>query len=146
MLTKQIDIFLRDSQFKQLVEGFRARHKEQQVLGLFGSARAMMLAALRHSLGVPLIVVTHNMHGAQKLASDLREWLGAEQVLTYPVNEVLASELSLASPEMLAQRVATLVALADGFDGVLVLPYAGLRRLLPAKTRVFLALLDQVLA
>jgi transcription-repair coupling factor (superfamily II helicase) len=133
MLTNHLDIFFRDSQFTQIVDGFRGRHKEQQIIGLFGSARSMMLAALRQSLGVPLVVVTHNMFSAQKLADDMREWLGTGRVLTYPVNEVLTAELSVASPEMMAQRIATLSVMADGFDGVLVLPYAGLRRLLPPR-------------
>jgi transcription-repair coupling factor (superfamily II helicase) len=133
MLNELIPLIARDAEFKRVVDGFRNKLKEQSVVGPTGSARSLLVAALRESLGVPLVVVAHQLYTAQRMADDLREWLGADQVLLYPVNDVLASELALSSPEMLAQRIDALARLAGGFRGVIVVPFAGLRRLLPPK-------------
>ena len=117
-----------------ITAGIRAGMKEQLVSGLSGSARQVMMAALSHNLNRPVLVVTHNMFSAQKVAEDLQECLSPDQVLLYPANELVAAESAISSPEVIAQRIDTLTRLAKGFRGVLVTPYAGVRRYLPARS------------
>lgn len=117
-----------------ITAGIRAGMKEQLVSGLSGSARQVMMAALSHNLNRPILVVTHNMFSAQKVAEDLQECLSPDQVLLYPANELVAAESAISSPEVIAQRIDTLTRLAKGFRGVLVTPYAGVRRYLPARS------------
>lgn len=116
-----------------IVEGIRSGMKEQLVSGLAGSTRQVMMAALHHQLERPLLVVTHNMFSAQKVAEDLQECLSADQVLLYPANELVAAEAAISSPEVIAQRIEALTGIARGFRGIVVTPYAGLRRFLPAR-------------
>lgn len=102
--------------------------KEQLVSGLVGSSRQVMLAAVYQQLNRPMIIVTHNMYSAQKIADDLAECLPEDQVLLYPANELMMTERAVSSPEMLAQRIEVLTKCANGYRGVLIVPYAGVRK------------------
>ncbi|MGO0058525.1 transcription-repair coupling factor [Brevibacillus fluminis] len=124
-----INSFKQDSQFGTIATGIARGLKEQLISGLAGSARQVMMAGLYQQLGRPLCVVTHNMFQAQKVYEDLAELVPADQVLLFPANELIGSELAVASPEMLAQRIQVFNRLAKGFTGILVVPFAGLRRM-----------------
>lgn len=105
--------------------------KEQLVSGLVGSARQVMIASLYKQLNQPLAIVTHNLFAAQKIEDDLLSCLPKDEVLIYPINEITLTETVASSPELMAQRIETLVKCALGFRGVLIIPYAGLRKLIP---------------
>lgn len=126
-----IRAFSEDREFGSIVTGVEAGMREQLISGLAGSARQVFIAALADKLQRPVVVVTHNMFSAQKMTEDLLECLSEEQVLLYPANELLVTETAIASPETLAQRIDVLTRLADGFRGVMVIPFAGVRKLLP---------------
>lgn len=118
-----------DSHFGTIVAGLSKGLHEQLISGLAGSSRQTAMAALYQETNRPMCVVTHNMFQAQKVYEDLVELVSPEQILLYPGNELIGSELAIASPEMLAQRIHVFNRLAEGFTGILVLPFAGLRRL-----------------
>ncbi len=128
-----IQAFSADTDFKTIVTGIRSEMKEQLIAGLTGSSRQVMIASLVRELERPLFIITHNMFAAQKISEDLVECLSDDQVLLYPAQELLATEAAVASPEMLARRIDVLSKLANGYRGVVVAPFAGVRRLLPAK-------------
>jgi len=107
--------------------------KEQLIAGLAGSSRQVMIASLFIESQRPLFVITHNMFAAQKIAEDLAECVSDEHVLLYPAQELMAAEAAIASPEILARRIDVLTKLAGGYRGIIVAPYAGVRRLLPIK-------------
>ncbi|MEI7027675.1 transcription-repair coupling factor [Paenibacillus sp. y28] len=130
-MERLIRAFSQDHDFQAVVSGVRAGMREQLVCGLTGSSKPVMVSALTKELDRPLLVVTHNMFAAQKLTEDLEECLPPGNVLLYPANELMVAESAVASPEMLAQRIDALSRLARGFRGIVVAPYAGLRRLLP---------------
>ena len=73
------------------------------------------------------------MFAAQKIAEDLLECLSSDEVLLYPSQELLTAEEAASSPEMLAQRIDVLTKLAGGYRGIVIAPFAGVRRLLPVK-------------
>ncbi|AFC33716.1 Mfd [Paenibacillus mucilaginosus 3016] len=131
-----IQAFSADNDFKSVVSGIRSGMREQLIAGLTGSSRQVMLASLFEELQQPLFVVTHNMFAAQKMFEDLAELLPPEKVLLFPAQELLAAEAAIASPEMLAQRIDALARLAAGFRGLVVVPYAGMRRLLPDQASI----------
>ncbi|PZE19206.1 transcription-repair coupling factor [Paenibacillus xerothermodurans] len=131
-----IQAFSADPDLQSVVSGVRSGMREQLISGLSGSSRQVMLATLYEELRQPLFIVTHNMFSAQKIFEDLMECLPADKVLMFPAQELLAAETAVASPEMLAQRIDALARLAAGFDGVVVVPYAGVRRVLPHKEAV----------
>ncbi|MEX3620395.1 transcription-repair coupling factor [Paenibacillus glucanolyticus] len=132
MLQALIDVFSKDSDFKSITAGVNAGMREQLISGLSGSSRQILMAALHQDQQRPLLVVTHNMFSAQKIADDLQEALSSDQVLLYPANELVAAESAVSSPETLAQRIDVLVRCARGFRGIVVAPFSGVRRLLPA--------------
>ncbi|MFD2115471.1 transcription-repair coupling factor [Paenibacillus yanchengensis] len=122
-----------DTDVQSILSGIRSGMKEQMLSGLAGSSRQVFVAALHQELDRPLMIVTHNMFSAQKIAEDLQECLPAGQVLLYPANELLAAESAVSSKETIEQRIGALSQLAEGFRGVVVAPYAGVQRFLPAK-------------
>ncbi|WP_438435229.1 transcription-repair coupling factor [Gorillibacterium sp. sgz500922] len=129
-----ISAFKEDKDFAAIAAGVRSGMREQLVAGLAGSSRQVMIAALMDETERPVMIVTHNMFAAQKIAEDLVECVSADKVLLYPAQEMLAVEAAAASPETEAQRIDALTKLAAGFRGILITPYAGLRRLLPERS------------
>ncbi|WP_435923254.1 transcription-repair coupling factor [Paenibacillus sp. DYY-L-2] len=136
MLQALIQAFSRDTDFTSMVAGVGAGMKEQLISGLSGSSRQVALAALYQETNRPLMVVTHNMFSAQKIYEDLQEALSADQVLLYPANELVAAEAAVSSPEMLAQRIEVLLQCSQGFRGVVVVPYSGVRRFIPTREAI----------
>lgn len=128
-----IEAFAADQDVQHIIAGIRQGMKEQMVSGLAGSARQVMASVMRQELDRPLLIMTHNMFAAQKIAEDLQECLSADDVLLYPANELVAAEAAISSPETLAERINVLVRLSRGFRGVVVVPFSGVRRYLPAR-------------
>lgn len=131
MLQALIQAFSQDSDFNSMIAGVKAGMKEQLISGLSGSSRQVMLAALHREIDRPMLVVTHNMFSAQKIYEDLQEALSTDDVLLYPSNELVAAEAAVSSPETLAQRIEVLLQCSQGYRGIVVVPYSGVRRYIP---------------
>ncbi|PTX55241.1 transcription-repair coupling factor [Melghirimyces profundicolus] len=126
-----LQLFRRDPEFQSTVESLKQGLKEQLVAGLTGSARMMYVASLFRETRRPVMVVTHNLNQAQKAVEDLYELLPKDQVMLYPANELVATEIALDGHETLGDRIHALSRLSKGFDGVFVVPFAGLRKMFP---------------
>ncbi|WP_128661160.1 transcription-repair coupling factor [Paenibacillus sp. 598K] len=131
-----IEAFSKDEDFQTVLSGINRGMREQMISGLAGSSRQILAAALMQELQRPMLIVTHNMFAAQKIAEDLQECLSPEQVMLYPANELVAAEAAISSPETLAQRIDVLVRLSAGFRGIVVVPFSGVRRYLPTKETI----------
>jgi transcription-repair coupling factor (superfamily II helicase) len=129
------ELFIKNEDFNTIIDGLEGKLKEQLVAGLSGSARTVLLSSLYSKLNKPQLVVTHNLYQAQKLYDDLTELIPSEEVFIYPVNELIASEVGIASPELKSQRIEVLNYWSQKQKGILIAPIAGLRRLLPAKDK-----------
>lgn len=114
-----------------IIEGIEANLSEQMISGLTGSARSLLLASVFNQTNRSQLVITHNLFHAQKLYDDLVSLIGEEKVYIYPVNELIASEIAVASPEMRSQRIEALNKWAYGEKAIVIAPMAGVRRLLP---------------
>ncbi len=126
--------FAEDTDVQSVIAGIQKGMREQMVSGLAASSRQVLIAALQENTDKPMLVVTHNMFSAQKIAEDLQECLSADQVLLYPANELVAAEAAISSPETLAQRMDVLIKLSKGFRGIIVVPFSGVRRYLPISS------------
>nr|WP_225442618.1 transcription-repair coupling factor [Paenibacillus lycopersici] len=126
-----LEAYAADTDFGSIVSGIKKGMREQLVSGLAGSSRQVMIAALKREFDRPMLVVTHNMFAAQKIAEDLVECLSPGEVLLFPANELVAAESAISSPEVLAQRMDVLIRLSQGFRGIVVVPFSGVRRFLP---------------
>lgn len=142
MLQALIEAFSEDRDFQSISSGIRSGMKEQLISGLTGSSRQIMIAALAEELKRPVLIVTHNMFAAQKIAEDLQECLSPEKVLLYPANELVAAEAAISSPETLAQRIDVMMKCSRGFRGIVVAPYSGVRRFLTSREVMAEAHLD----
>ncbi|MBZ5751172.1 MULTISPECIES: transcription-repair coupling factor [Metabacillus] len=125
--------FFDNDDFKTIVSGIEEGLKEQLVAGISGSARTVFSAALYNNLKKSMLIITHNLYQAQKVYEDLVHLLNDDVVYLYPVNDLIASELAIASPELKAQRIEVLNRLAEGKHSIIIAPVAGVRRLLPPK-------------
>ena len=125
--------FFDNDDFKAVVSGIEEGLKEQLVAGISGSARTVFSSALYNNLKKSMLIITHNLYQAQKVYEDLVHLLHDDVVYLYPVNDLIASELAVASPELKAQRIEVLNRLAEGKHSIIVAPVAGVRRLLPPK-------------
>ncbi|WP_226585915.1 transcription-repair coupling factor [Halobacillus litoralis] len=117
-----------------VVEGFRSGMKEQMVAGLSGASRSLMISLVQESLKRPVILVTHQLIQAQQLYEDMQELTDPDQVHLYPVNELIASEIAVASPELRSQRIEALSQWLTQETGILIAPVAALKRMMPPKT------------
>ncbi|WP_339283942.1 transcription-repair coupling factor [Oceanobacillus sp. FSL K6-3682] len=132
---KAIHSYLKSQEdIQSIMDGLLAGMKEQMVAGLSGSARSLLLSTIYQSMNRPLLIVTHQLAQAQQLYDDLAELTNDEGVYLYPVNELIASEMAVASPELRAQRIEALTAWTRKDKGILIAPVAALKRMLPPKS------------
>ncbi|GAE94187.1 transcription-repair coupling factor [Gracilibacillus boraciitolerans JCM 21714] len=115
-----------------IINGIESGLKEQLVSGLSGSARSMFTSMLQEASNKKTIIVTHQLTQAQQLYDDMLEFSNEQHVYLYPVNELLASELAVQSPELQSQRIASLSNWLHNKTGILIAPpVAALKRMLP---------------
>lgn len=126
--------YLKDyDDFHSVIDGVKEGLNEQLISGLSGSARSMLVAMLQTAVNKPVLLITHQLTQAQQLYEDLVELSDQDNVFLYPVNELVASEIAIASPEMRSQRITALTEWSKQSNGVLVAPVAALKRVLPPK-------------
>ncbi|SFD73137.1 transcription-repair coupling factor [Lentibacillus persicus] len=124
--------FLRSNEdVASIIDGISNGMNEQLVAGLSGSARSLFVSALNDSLERPVLLVTHQLVQAQQLYDDLTAFLGEDHIYLYPVNELIASEIAVASPELKGQRIEALTEWSQKESGILIAPIAALKRMLP---------------
>lgn len=130
---KGIHQFLEEKEdIQSIITGVSTGMKEQLVAGLAGPARSMLVSVLNKNLKRPVLLVTHQLLQAEQLYDDLVELIGENRVHLYPVNELIASEIATASPELRSQRIEALTAWTEGTADVLIAPIAALKRMLPS--------------
>ncbi|WP_027410136.1 transcription-repair coupling factor [Anoxybacteroides tepidamans] len=125
--------FVENQDVQSIIKGIEIGLKEQLITGLSGSARSVFLSSLYKETNRPLLIVAYNLFQAQKIYDDLIQLLGTEEVFLYPVNEMIAAEMAIASPELKAQRLEVMNYWTQQEKGIVITPLAGLRRLLPPK-------------
>ena len=127
------NLFSKQDDVHSLISGIDEGLKEQMVSGLTGSSRSLLLASVYEQTNRPILVVTHNLLQAQKFQEDLSSFIPEDELFIYPANELIAADLSVASPELRAQRVEALNFWAKGKKGIVIAPIPGVRRVLPPK-------------
>ena len=115
---------------KEWQANLNKKAKRQLLIGLSGSAKALVMAATYQTSQKQTIIAVPNLYYSNQLADELRQIV--DDVHLFPVDEVLSAEMAFASPEARAERVATLQALSQGEKGLYVVPIAALRKYLPS--------------
>lgn len=127
------NIFLQNQDIQVLFSGLSEGLKEQLAAGLTGSSRALLIASAYQQTNKPIMVITYNLLQAQKLYDDLLQFTDEQEVYLYAANELIAAEISVASPELRAQRIEVLNHIVKEKKGIYIVPISGLRKLLPPK-------------
>lgn len=127
--------FLREKEdFQSIIEAINGGMKEQLVTGLTGSSRGMFAKMLQEASKRPILIVTHQLLHAQTLYEEIAAFSEEDEVHLYPVNELITSEMIIASPELRAERIKALTNWRKRKTGILIAPVAALRRILPPPT------------
>ncbi|MEH6940689.1 transcription-repair coupling factor [Bacillus sp. JJ722] len=126
-------IFMQNEDIQSILTGVDEGLHEQLVAGLSGSSRAMLISSVYRQTNRSILVVTYNLLQAQKLYEDLSNFVSEEDLFIYPANELIAAELSIASPELRAQRIEVLNHWSQNQSGIVIVPMGGFRKLLPPK-------------
>ncbi len=130
------------SEIASVISGVEADLQEQLIAGLTGSSRALFMASLFKNTKRPQLILTHNLYQAQKVYDDLLELVGDEHVSLYPVNDLISSEIAIASPELKAQRLQVLMQLVQSPSRIVVSPIAGVKRMIAPKSEWLKAIID----
>lgn len=117
-----------------IINGISIGLKEQLIAGLSGSARTVFISSIYEQTEKSILLITHNLLQAQKLYDDFVSLIGEQNVFLYPTNELIAAEISVASPELKSQRMEALNHWANGKRGIVIAPMAGVRKVLPPKS------------
>lgn len=127
-----LDLLFKETNFQQVLNGIQA-DSAQLVTGISGSARASLLAGIAIDKNRPTIIFTSNLHQANQLHADLNVFYPEDKIFVYNVNDMIHAQQSTASPEEQAERIETLEFLLSKEPGIIIIPVAGARRLLPPK-------------
>lgn len=131
-MSKLLDLFLKQDNFKQVLANL-TDHSAQLVTGIADSARAVLMAAVYKEKKKPLAIFTTNLHKANQLYDDLSVFINEESLFIYNVNDLIHTQLSIASPEEQAERIEAIEFLLSNNPGVIIIPIAGTRRLIAPK-------------
>ncbi|WP_298469556.1 transcription-repair coupling factor [uncultured Psychrobacillus sp.] len=122
------NVLIEDKQMQKLVKDLENGIDQTLITGLSGSARAVFTKMLHKELDKPILIVTPNLLHAQKLAEDLVKLIGEDLVRLYPADELIAADITIASPELRAQRLETLDHMLNIKKGVYIVPVSGLKK------------------
>ncbi|WP_251554317.1 transcription-repair coupling factor [Neobacillus muris] len=127
-------LFLEQEEVQSVLAGIEEGLREQLVAGLSGSSRTVLTATIYEKTKRPILVVTHNLLQAQKLYDDIANLVNEREVFLFPANELIAAEMSVASPELRANRIEALNYWSGSNQGIVIVPVAGLKKFLPPKS------------
>ena len=127
-----LDLLFQKSNFQSILKDITP-DSTQLVTGIAGSARASLMAGIAKDKNQPTIIFTSNLHQANQLYADVRVFYPEENIYVYNVNDMIHAQQSVASPEEQAERIETLEFLLSKQPGIIIIPVAGARRLLPPK-------------
>ena len=112
--------------FKEWIENLPMM-QSQLVLGLTGAAKHLAVANAYENWKGPIVVVTPTMLQATQLYEELVQWY-EDEVYLFTVEESLAAEYSIHSPEVVSNRIRTLQFLTTGEKGIVVVPLSGIQK------------------
>jgi transcription-repair coupling factor (superfamily II helicase) len=111
-------------QYREVARAVAREAGSVRVAGLYGSARALLLARLAEDLGAPLLVVAPDPVRARDVEDDLRIF-GMEGVVAYPEDEILPYDYHDPDRNLTGMQMLALDALGAGRVRALVCTMRG---------------------
>ena len=115
-----------DNRFQELDEVFG--QENILVTGLSPSAKATIIAEKYLKDHKQMLLVTNNLYQADKIETDILQYVDDSEVYKYPVQDIMTEEFSTQSPQLMSERVRTLTALAQGEKGLFIVPLNGFKK------------------
>ncbi|EUJ36066.1 DEAD/DEAH box helicase family protein [Brochothrix campestris] len=128
MLKQLKQQFKQQPEMEQVMSMLLTDQRAQLVTGLTGSVRSLFASVLAETLERQIIYVAHNLFQAQQVHESLRAFLPEQQVKLYPADDFVATDMSIASPELKAQRLETLAFMQTDQPGIVVVPISAIRK------------------
>lgn len=124
------DLFAETKVIQKLISRFG--EKENQLLtGISHSAKTLLAASILKKKKNKVVWITQNTYHANQLASDLTNLVDSSLIHVFETNDVLHAEMSTASPQAQAERIQSLEFLTSTGTGIVIIPLAGVRKILP---------------
>jgi transcription-repair coupling factor (superfamily II helicase) len=120
------DYINKDKRYQELNEVFGKDNI--LVTGLSAAAKATIIAEKYLESEQQLLVVTNNLYQADKLEADILQFVDANDVYKYPMQDIMTEEFSTQSPQFMSERVRTLTALSQNERGLFIVPLNGLKK------------------
>ncbi|KYH13172.1 transcription-repair coupling factor [Staphylococcus kloosii] len=120
------DYINKDKRYQELNEVFGKDNI--LVTGLSAAAKATIIAEKYLESEQQLLVVTNNLYQADKLEADILQFVEANDVYKYPMQDIMTEEFSTQSPQFMSERVRTLTALSQNERGLFIVPLNGLKK------------------
>lgn len=120
------DYINKDKRYQELNEVFGKDNI--LVTGLSAVAKATIIAEKYLESEQQLLVVTNNLYQADKLEADILQFVDANDVYKYPMQDIMTEEFSTQSPQFMSERVRTLTALSQNERGLFIVPLNGLKK------------------
>src|SRR5699024_2029233 len=98
------------------------------VTGLSSSAKATIIAEKFIHSPKQMLVITNNLYQADKLESDLLQYVDADDIYKYLMQDIMTEEFSTQSPQFMSERVRTLTAIAQEKRCLFIVPLNGLKK------------------
>ncbi len=127
------NLLIEDTHIEKLVKELESGKDQQLLTGLSGSARAVFINMLYNVRQKAMLIVAPNLLHAQKLTEDLVKLVGEDLVRLYPADELIAADISIASPELRGQRIEALNHMLTKKNGIYIVPIAGLKKHMPTE-------------
>ncbi|MFT8557383.1 transcription-repair coupling factor [Liquorilactobacillus hordei] len=117
---------------KNLDEG---RGQRNLLTGLTASAKPLFLAELVQRRKRNILFVTDSLHHAQQLEKELLGYIEKNQVFLFAVDEAMAAEVAISSPEYRVERIKALMALQEkGTAKIVITSTRGLKKIVPSPS------------
>ncbi len=114
------------TEYTGLVKGFSANRSQQQVFGLTGAQRNLIIAALVDAGYPTALVITPGEVEAGQVADDLSALLPQMTVVQFPINEQLPYQVLAHGMEVTAARLAVLEGMCRSEPMIIVAPVEAL--------------------
>ena len=99
------DYISEDKRFQELDDVFG---QENILVTGLSLAKATIIAEKYLKDQKQLLLVTNNLYQADKIETDLLQYVDGSEVYKYPVQDIMTEEFSTQSPQLMSERVRTL--------------------------------------
>lgn len=130
---KIINVFKKSLEWEKLVLGLKQGMKEQLVVGLSGSGKALLMAALKNYQNKPVLIITPGESESRALIDDLTSLIKEKEVFHFPIYQLLPYQILASGREALVSRLKILTALVKNKPLLIVASVEALLRRLSPK-------------